>query len=108
MTVVMTLQNNDNHETCHHDFNAQIDYANQVSHDSYFVEFAPTTIDENKFADVESNKKFMVMDHAKNFLCDNYIVEFVHDATENYHERGRYSYSYLSIISIFLTLCWKF
>ena len=41
------IKNNDNHETCHHDFNFQLDYA---SHDSYFVEFAPTTIDENKFA----------------------------------------------------------
>src|SRR3989337_1664938 len=30
------IKNNDNHETCHHDFNFQ-------SHDSYFVEFAPTT-----------------------------------------------------------------
>ena len=37
------INNNDNHETCHHDFDFQ-------SHDSYFVEFAPTTIDEKKFA----------------------------------------------------------
>ena len=37
------IKNNDNHETCHHDFNFH-------SHDSYFVEFAPTTIDEKKFA----------------------------------------------------------
>ena len=42
------INNNDNHETCHHDFNFH-------SHDSYFVEFAPTTIHENKFAYVESN-----------------------------------------------------
>ena len=28
-----TIKNNDNHETCHHDFNFQLDYA---SHDSYF------------------------------------------------------------------------
>jgi hypothetical protein len=27
--------------------------------------------------------------------CDNYIVEFVHDATENYYERGKYG-------------CWNF
>ena len=47
------LKNNDNHETCHHDFSFQLDYA---SHDSYFVEFAPTTIDENKFAYVVSSK----------------------------------------------------
>ena len=37
------IKNNDNHETCHHDFNFH-------SHDSYFVQFAPTTIDEKKFA----------------------------------------------------------
>ena len=37
------LKNNDNHETCHHAFNFQ-------SHHSYFVVFAPTSIDENKFA----------------------------------------------------------
>ena len=46
------INNNDNHETCHHDFNFH-------SHDSYFVEFAHTTIDEKKFAYVGSN----------NFLC---------------------------------------
>ena len=34
------LNNNDNNETCHLDLNFQ-------SHDSYFVEFAPTTIHES-------------------------------------------------------------
>ena len=52
------IKNNDNHETCHLDLNFQ-------SHDSYFVEFAPTTIDENKFAYVESNKNSMIVDHEK-------------------------------------------
>ena len=61
------LNNNDNHETCHLDFNFQ-------SHDSYFVEFAPTTIDEKKFAYVESNKIYILVDHEKNALCDRYIV----------------------------------
>ena len=47
------IRNNDNHETCHLDLNFQ-------SHDSYFVEFAPTTIpNEKNFAYVESS----------NFLC---------------------------------------
>ena len=41
------IENNENHENFHHDFNFQLDYA---SHDSYFVKFAPTIIDENKFA----------------------------------------------------------
>ena len=57
-------KNNDNHETCHHDFNFQSDA-------SYFVEFAPTTIHENKFAYVESNKFSMLVDHEKNALCDS-------------------------------------
>ena len=77
------LKNNDNHETCHHDFNFPLDYA---SHDSYFVEFAPTTIDENKFAYVESNKNSMLVDHEKNALGAGYIVEFIHDSTENYYK----------------------
>ena len=83
------ILNNDNHETCHHDFNFQ-------SHDSYFVEFAPTTIDENKFAYVESSKNSMLVDHEKNALCAGYMVEFIHDATENYYERGTYAFTYLN------------
>ena len=57
--------NNGNHETCHHDFNFQLDYA---SHDSYFVVFAPTTIHEKKFAYVESSKFSMLVDHEKKAL----------------------------------------
>lgn len=49
------INSNDSHETCHRDFNAQIDYVNQVSFDSYFIEFDPTIIAENKFAYVKSN-----------------------------------------------------
>ena len=60
----------DNHETCHHDFNFQ-------SHDSCFVEF------EKNFAYVESSKFSMLVDHEKNALGAGYIVEFIHDATEN-------------------------
>ena len=78
------IKNNDNHETCHHDFNFH-------SHDSYFVQFAPSTIDEKKFAYVESNKFSMLLCHEKNDLCDRYIVEFIHDATENYYEGGIYA-----------------
>ena len=32
----------------------------------------------------------MHVDHEKHVLCDNYIVEFVHDATESYYERRKY------------------
>ena len=58
---------NYNHETCHLDLNFQ-------SHDSYFVEFAPTIIHEKNFAYVESSKFSMLVDHDKNALCDGYIV----------------------------------
>ena len=85
------IKNNDNHETCHHDFNFQ-------SHDSYFVELAPLTIHENIFAYVESNKISMLMDHERNALCDSYIVELIHDAIENYYERGTYAFTYCNNI----------
>ena len=78
------IKNNDNHETCHHNFNFQ-------SHDSYFVEFAPTTIHEKNFVCVESNKISMLVDHEKNALGSGYIVEFIHYATENYYEGGIYA-----------------
>ena len=64
----------------------------------YFVEFAPTTIDENNFAYVESNKNFMLVDHEKNALCDSYIVVFIYDATENYYGRGTCASTYLNNI----------
>ena len=70
------IKNNDNHETCHLDLNFQ-------SHDSYFVEFDPTIPNEKSFAYVESSKFSMQVDHEKNSLGAGYIVEFIHDATEN-------------------------
>ena len=71
-----------------------MDYA---SHDSYFVELAPTTIHEKKFAYVESNKNSMLVHHENSALCDSYIVEFIHDATENYYEGGIYQVSSLCV-----------
>ena len=60
------IKSDSNHETCHHDFNIQSGYVNQVSHDSYFVEFAPTIMNEKKIAYVESNKNSMFVGHEKN------------------------------------------
>ena len=65
------IKNNDNHETCHHDFYFQLDYA---LHDSYFVEFAPTTMNEKNFVYVVSSKFSMLVDHENSALCDGYIV----------------------------------
>ena len=48
-----------------------MDYA---SHDSYFVEFAPTIIHKKNFAYVESTKFCMLVDHENNALGAGYIV----------------------------------
>ena len=37
----------------------------------------------------ELDKSYVFVDHEKHALSDSYIVEFVHDATENYYERGK-------------------
>ena len=51
----------------------------------------PTIPNEKDFAYEESRKISMLVDHEKNALCDVYIVEFIHDATENYYEGGIYA-----------------
>src|SRR3954470_6045486 len=38
----------------------------------------------------ELDRNYVFVDHEKHALCDSYIVEFIHDATENYYERGKY------------------
>ena len=48
----------------------------------------PTIPNEKNFAYVESRKTPMIVDHEKNALCDGYIVELIHDATENCYEGG--------------------
>ena len=60
-------------------------YSIRVSYDT------PTVPNEKNFAYVESNKISMLVDHEKNALCDGYIVEFIHDATENYYEGVTYA-----------------
>ena len=42
---------------------------------------------------IMSDKTSMILDHEKNALCDSYIVDFTHDATENYYERGTYAFT---------------
>src|SRR6185369_5666922 len=39
---------------------------------------------------LELDKNYVFVDHEKHVLCDSYIFEFVHDATENYYERGKH------------------
>ena len=66
-----------------------IDYDNKVAtYDDYY---------DDMYA-IKSNKLSMLLDHEKNALCDGYIVEFIHDATKNYYERGTYAFTYCNNI----------
>ena len=69
----------------HYSFNMETIYSIRVSYDT------PTIPNEKNFAYVESNKISMLVDHEKNALGSGYIVEFIHDATENYYEGGTYA-----------------
>ena len=80
------------------------DYGDENNNDCYFIEFAPTTINKNDYAYVESINSFMHVAHDKNVLCDSYIFNFIHDATESYYERGKHGYMHLNNIK-FPSLC---
>src|SRR3954462_5458163 len=74
------------------------DYGDENNSDSYFVEFAPTMINKDDYAYVESNNYYMHVPHDKNILCDSYIVNFIHDAIESYYERGKHGFKYFNNI----------
>jgi hypothetical protein len=71
---------------------------NSKNDNSYFVEFAPTTINKNDYVHVGSINSLMHMAHDKNVLCDSYIVNSIHDATESYYERGKHDFMHLNNI----------
>ena len=55
-----------------------------------------TTIVQSGFGNLtafELNRNYVFVDHEKHALCDSYIVEFVHDATESYYEREIWFYA---------------
>src|SRR3954462_8480704 len=45
-----------------------------------------------------SKSTLLHVDHGNNFLCDTYIVEFIHDPTGNYYEKGTHAYRYFNNI----------
>ena len=45
------------------------------------INFDPTSL--------KLDKNYPFVGHENHALCDNYIVEFVNDATGNYYERGK-------------------
>jgi hypothetical protein len=69
-----------------------------------FVEFAPTVISKNNYVYVGSINFFMRMAHDNDVLCDSYIVNYIHDATENYYERGKHGLMDLNNIEFSLFL----
>ena len=74
---------------------------NLCSDTSTILEEVSIDYDENKVATyddyyddmygIKSDKSSMLLDHENNALCDGYIVEFLHDAIENYYEGGTYA-----------------
>ena len=83
--IYKTFHDYDSPFSEHYSFNVETIYSIPVSYDT------PTILNEKNFAYVESSKFSMQVDHEKNDLCDSYIVEFIHDATENYYEGGIYA-----------------
>ena len=73
-------------------------YSIRVSYD------APTILNEKNFAYVESDKISMLGDHENNAICDGYIVEFIHYATEILMMEG-YMLVGVAIIPSFLSMC---
>ena len=74
----------------------------------YYDESIPPIYDDycDDMYAIKTDKSSMLLCHEKNALCDGYIVEFIHDATENYYEGGTYACRN-AIISSFLPMCLK-
>jgi hypothetical protein len=83
-----------NEEKVYYDYNMPTifdDYGDENNIESYVVEFAPTT-SKSDYVYVGSINSFMHVAHYKNVLCDSYIVNSIHDATESYYERGKHGF----------------
>ena len=70
----------------------------------FFFEFAPTTIDENKFAYVESNKISMLVDHERML----YVIVILLNSFMMLLKitmREEHMLLHIAIISSFLSMC---
>src|SRR6187399_2341759 len=75
------------------------DYDMPPKYDDYHDGYDSLTLtipNKKDFSYMKSNDTFMLLDHGNNALCDSYIVEFIHDATEIDNERGRHGSKYLN------------
>ena len=91
------LNNNDNHKTCHLDLNFQ-------SHDSYFVEFAPTIIHEKNFSYV-GVVKFLCLWIMKRMLYVIVILLNSFMMLLKITMRKELMLLHISIVSSFLSMC---
>jgi hypothetical protein len=91
-------------EKTRYDYNMPPIFDDYGDENNYFVEFAPTTIAKNDHIHVGSINSFMHVAHDENILCDSYIVNFIHDATKSYYERGKPCFMHLNIIKFPLFL----
>jgi hypothetical protein len=67
-----------------YDYNMPPIFDDYGDENSYFGESAPTMIH------VGSINSFMHMAHDTDVLCDSYIANSIHDATESYYARGKH------------------
>ena len=58
---------------------------------------------------VELDMNCVLLYHDKHALCDSYVVQFVHDAIENYYERGKYGFRNFHVTKtpLFTLKVWK-
>ena len=68
-----------------YDYNMPPIFDDYGDKNNFSVESAPTTI-----VHVGSINSFMHVAHDRDVLCDSYIVNSTHDATESYYERGKH------------------
>jgi hypothetical protein len=91
-------------ERTRYDYNMPPIFDDYGDENNYFVEFAPTRISKNDYVHAGSINSFMHVAHDKDVLCDSYIVNSIHYATESYYERGKHGFMDLNNIKLPLFL----
>jgi hypothetical protein len=82
-----------------YDYNMPPIFDDYGDENNYSVESALTTI-----VYVGSINSFMHVAHDRDVLCDSYIVNSIHDATESYYKRGKHGLMNLNNIEFLLFL----
>jgi hypothetical protein len=72
-------------EKISYDYNMPPIFDDDGDENNYSVESAPITI-----VHVVNINSFMHVAHDRDALCDSYIVNSIHDATESYYKRGKH------------------